>query len=181
MPRRRVPSTASAALTRAQVRVVMGKEPSHLVRLFKGKMVVHKGGKASGFKNRTECDEYDLDGVSLFHVKGTTELNTVAVQVEEEAKNLNSGDCFVLLTPETMLCWYGGASSDGERATARGVAELLKDNPPIKEGAVRDVRELNEGEEDDAADDAIEALDALEAADWLTRRGDASALSLIHI
>ena len=69
---------------------------------------------------------------------------------EEEAKNLNSGDCFVLLTPETMLCWYGGASSDGERATARGVAELLKDNPPIKEGAVRDVRELNEGEEDDA-------------------------------
>ena len=35
-----------------QVRVVMGKEPSHFVRLFKGKMVIRSGGKASGFANR---------------------------------------------------------------------------------------------------------------------------------
>jgi len=130
-----------------QCRVVQGKEPAHFRQLFKGKMVVHKGGKASGFKNRTEGDSYDEDGVSLFHVKGTTEMNTVAVQVEEEAKHLNSGDCFVLLTPGTMYVWNGNASSEGERATATGVAELLKDNPPIKEGTVRDVVLVPEGEE----------------------------------
>ena len=132
-----------------QCRVVQGKEPAHFRQLFKGKMVVHKGGKASGFKNRTEGDSYDEDGVSLFHVKGTTSINTVAVQVEEEARNLNSGDCFVLLTPSTMYCWNGNASSEGERTTAAGVAELLKDNPPIKEGTVRDVVPVTEGEEPD--------------------------------
>ena len=63
----------------------MGKEPPHLVRLFKGKLVVHLGGKAGGFKNQVTTDEVDDDGVSLFHVRGTDELNTRAVQVEETA------------------------------------------------------------------------------------------------
>ena len=54
-----------------QVRVVQGKEPLHFRSLFKGGMVVHSGGKASGFKNRSgEGDSYDDDGVGLFHVKG---------------------------------------------------------------------------------------------------------------
>lgn len=35
-----------------QVRVVQGKEPNHFFMLFKGRMVVHHGGKASGFKNK---------------------------------------------------------------------------------------------------------------------------------
>ena len=61
----------------------MGKEPSHLVRLFKGKMVVHSGGKASGFKNKQDVDSYDDDGVSLYHVRGTDELNTRAVQASD--------------------------------------------------------------------------------------------------
>jgi hypothetical protein len=34
-----------------QVRVVQGKEPDHFLSLFKGRMIVHAGGKASGFKN----------------------------------------------------------------------------------------------------------------------------------
>ena len=41
-----------------------------------------QGGKASGFKNRSgETDEYDTDGVSLLHVKGTSPEATRAVQV----------------------------------------------------------------------------------------------------
>ena len=35
-----------------QVRVVMGKEPLHFIRCFGGNMVVHSGGRASGFKNK---------------------------------------------------------------------------------------------------------------------------------
>jgi hypothetical protein len=48
-----------------QVRVVQGKEPVHFRSLFKGAMLIHEGGKASGFKNSTEEDKYDDDGVSL--------------------------------------------------------------------------------------------------------------------
>jgi hypothetical protein len=44
------------SVTGCQVRVVQGKEPAHFRQLFKGKMVVHSGGKASGFKNRSEED-----------------------------------------------------------------------------------------------------------------------------
>ena len=47
-----------------------------------GKMVIHKGGKASGFKNRGDADAYDKDGTALFHVKGAGGVdNTKAVQV----------------------------------------------------------------------------------------------------
>ena len=63
-----------------QVRVEQGKEPDHMVMLFQGKMVIHKGGKASGFKNRAAEDTYDTDGVSLFHVRGTEEAATRAVE-----------------------------------------------------------------------------------------------------
>lgn len=45
-----------SSVTVCQVRVVQGKEPAHFRQLFKGKMVVHSGGKASGFKNRSEED-----------------------------------------------------------------------------------------------------------------------------
>ena len=55
-----------------------------MVALFGGKMVIHKGGKASGFKNRADADSYDCDGVSLFHVRGSDEYDTRAVQVPED-------------------------------------------------------------------------------------------------
>jgi hypothetical protein len=47
------------------VRVVQGKEPVHFRSLFKGAMLIHEGGKASGFKNSAEVDKYDDDGASL--------------------------------------------------------------------------------------------------------------------
>ena len=52
----------------AQVRVVMGKEPDEFLALFRGRMVVHQGGVASGFKNKNDSDSFDTDGVSLFQV-----------------------------------------------------------------------------------------------------------------
>ena len=35
-----------------QIRVVQSKEPDHFLLVFKGRMVVHSGGRASSFKNR---------------------------------------------------------------------------------------------------------------------------------
>lgn len=102
-------------------------------------MVVHAGGKASSFKNREEKDSYDADGVSLYHVKGTNPRNTRAVQVAEEAASLNSGDCFVLLTPGTMFAWHGSGSNEAERATADGVAALMQGG--------RELATLAEGDE----------------------------------
>jgi len=109
-----------------QCRVVMGKEPGHFVKHFGGKMVVHSGGKASGFANSTETDSYDCDGVALFHVRGSQPLDTRAVQVEETAASLNSGDCFVLLTPETTYLWQGKGANEAEVATAKAVGESLQ-------------------------------------------------------
>ena len=53
-----------------QVRVVQNKEPDHFLLVFKGRMIVHAGGKASGFKNRVDKDSYDVDGTRLFHIRG---------------------------------------------------------------------------------------------------------------
>jgi len=86
---------------------VQNKEPDHFLLIFKGRMVVHAGGRASGFKNRADSDSYDVDGTRLFHVRGTNEFNTRAVQVEEKASSLNSNDCFVLETPKCTYIWYG--------------------------------------------------------------------------
>ena len=41
----------------------------------------------SGFKNSSEGDTYDDDGVSLFHIKGTDETNVVGVQTAEAASS----------------------------------------------------------------------------------------------
>merc|ERR1719482_2600779 len=108
-----------------QVRVMQGKEPLHFVGLFGGKMVVHSGGKASGAKNVQDEDTYDVDGVSLFHVRGSSEVDTRAVQVAEKAASLNSGDCFVLATPGKVYCWKGELANEAEGATALTVAGVI--------------------------------------------------------
>jgi hypothetical protein len=122
-----------------QVRVVMGKEPLHFIGLFKGKMIVRSGGKASSFRNRQDADSYDMDGISLFHVRGTDEYDTRAVQVPETAPSLNSGDCFVLLTPDIMYVWKGEGANESEVETATKIAEILRET--------RTLTPLDEGEE----------------------------------
>lgn len=124
-----------------QVRVVQNKEPKHFLALFKGRMIVHEGGVASGFKNVKAEDTFDTDGVSLFHVKGSNQFNTRAVQVAEKASSLNSGDCFVLLTPGTVYAWQGQYANDEEKSACDNVAERIKGD--------RSQVTVEEGKEDD--------------------------------
>ena len=86
-----------------QVRVTQGKEPAHFRQLFKGKMIVFRGGHASGFSNAGESAE-QADH-ALFHIKGTNALNTAVVEVPAVAHSLNSEDSFVLVTPSTVRPW----------------------------------------------------------------------------
>ncbi|CAH0479702.1 unnamed protein product [Peronospora belbahrii] len=111
-----------------QVRVTQGKEPAHFRALFNGTMIVHAGGKASAFTNRDDEDSYDMDGVSLYHVKGTNAKNTLAAQVDEKASSLSSGDCFVLVTPNKVYEWQGAGSSSAEREIASNITSILKNS-----------------------------------------------------
>ncbi|XP_063598696.1 LOW QUALITY PROTEIN: gelsolin, cytoplasmic-like [Penaeus indicus] len=124
-----------------QVRVVQGYEPAHFLRMFKGRMVVFLGGKASGFKNVHDHDTYDADGTRLFRVRGTCDFDTRAIQMPEEASSLNGDDVFVLETPGATYLWIGQGASEEEKAMGARVTELVSPG--------RDVQEMAEGSEDD--------------------------------
>lgn len=142
-----------------QVRVVQNKEPDHFLLVFKGKMVVHSGGRASGFKNRCDSDSYDVDGTRLFHVRGTNEYNTRAVQVEEAASSLNSNDCFVLETPDCTYVWYGKGCSGDERQLADSiVAAVSPGREPVK---------VSEGNEPAEFWEALGGKDEYASGKWL--------------
>lgn len=109
-----------------QVRVTQGKEPAHFLQLFKGRFIVHEGGKASGFNSAVaSADSYDTDGIALFRVHGSSALSTVAVQVPEQAVSLNSDDCFILVTPASAFVWTGRGANADETATACNLASIL--------------------------------------------------------
>lgn len=130
-----------------QVRVVEGKEPNHFLRLFKGKMVVHSGGVASGFKNKSEKDTSTQSEVGLYHIRGTNDLNTRAVQVPGQAASLNSNDVFVLNTPDTMYVWRGKGSNDDEKKCGSSIAAVLQGK--------RKLSVVEEGKEDSKFWDAV--------------------------
>ncbi|NXG82582.1 VILI protein, partial [Stercorarius parasiticus] len=102
-----------------QVRVTMGKEPAHLMAIFKGKMVVYAGGTSrAGNKEPTPSTR-------LFHVHGTNEYNTKAFEVAVRASSLNSNDVFVLKTPSCCYLWYGKGCSGDEREMGKTVADII--------------------------------------------------------
>lgn len=130
----------SAALTTAlddelggepvQCRVVQNKEPPHFYLMFKGKMVVHTGGKASGFKNIKAKDSYDTDGTRLYQIRGTTPSNVRAIQVEERAASLNSGDVFYLDTSKGAFLWCGQGASGDEREFGKAISKAIVAKEP---------------------------------------------------
>ncbi|NP_001080503.1 villin 1 S homeolog [Xenopus laevis] len=102
-----------------QVRVQMGKEPAHLMAIFKGKMVVYEGGTS-----RADSSEIPAD-IRLFQVHGANEFSTKAFEVPVRASSLNSNDVFVLKTKGTCYLWCGKGCSGDERTMAKNVADII--------------------------------------------------------
>ncbi|XP_051870243.1 villin-1-like [Pristis pectinata] len=102
-----------------QVRVTMGKEPKHLMAIFKGKLVVFEGNSS-----RTENYETE-DGASLFQVCGKNVYNTKAFEVPVRSSSLNSNDVFLLKTSQQCYLWYGKGCSGDERELAKNVANAI--------------------------------------------------------
>ncbi|KAM6070577.1 villin-1 [Chlamydotis macqueenii] len=102
-----------------QVRVTMGKEPAHLMAIFKGKMVVYAGGTSR------EGSKEPTPSTRLFHMHGTNEYNTKAFEVPVRASSLNSNDVFVLKTPSCCYLWYGKGCSGDEREMGKMVADII--------------------------------------------------------
>lgn len=128
----------------SQVRVVQGKEPSHFCNLFKGNMIVHAGGVAGKFDGAdagAAAEAAAADSNGLYHVKGSRPGNTSGVEVDVAASSLNSGDCFVLRTDSRVVVWQGKGSNDQEKASAAGIADIIK-------GSL-EVAVFAEGDEDD--------------------------------
>ena len=72
----------------------------------------YSGGKASGFNNVHERDDYDTDGTMLFKVRcASGESDARATQVEEVGASLSSDDVFVLETPGGTYIWVGQVSA----------------------------------------------------------------------
>ncbi|NWR22336.1 VILI protein, partial [Emberiza fucata] len=113
-----------------QIRVTMGKEPAHLMAIFKGKMVVYAGGTSRA--GSTE----PTPSTRLFQVHGTNEYNTKAFEVPVRASSLNSNDVFVLKTPSCCYLWYGKGCSGDEREMAKTVADIISkmEKPVVAEG-----------------------------------------------
>jgi len=107
-----------------QVRVVQNKEPDHMLSLFKGTFLIRTGGKGSGFKNVGQKDTED-GAQNLFHVRGTSPVNTKATQVPFAASSLNSNDCFIVENSRSLYLWHGKHANADERDTARKIAERL--------------------------------------------------------
>jgi len=112
----------------AQIRVVQNKEPPHFLLVMQqfGGMVVHEGGHASVFKNRHETDHLDSGPVHLFHIKGTNEWNTRAVQVPAQPSSLFSGDVFILDAQNATFIWFGKGCTGDEREYGKKLAPRVK-------------------------------------------------------
>ncbi|XP_062972824.1 villin-1 [Elgaria multicarinata webbii] len=102
-----------------QVRVTMGKEPAHLMAIFKGHMVVYAGGTSRAGNTAP------APATRLFQVHGTNEYNTKAFEVPPRASSLNSNDVFVLKTQSCCYLWYGKGCSGDEREMAKNVSDLI--------------------------------------------------------
>ncbi|XP_067433885.1 villin-1 isoform X2 [Thunnus thynnus] len=101
------------------VRVVMGKEPRHFMAIFKGKLVIFEGGTGRPGVVNPESD------ARLFQVRGTSELNTKAIEVIARASSLNTNDVFVLKTDNIGYLWYGKGCSGDEREMGRAMSDVL--------------------------------------------------------
>uniref|UniRef100_A0A8C1PTV2 Scinderin n=1 Tax=Cyprinus carpio TaxID=7962 RepID=A0A8C1PTV2_CYPCA len=133
--------TASAFLTveldrslggkAVQVRVTQGKEPPHLLSLFKEKpLIVYKNGTSK------KGGQAIAPPTRLFQVRKNLGTITQICEVDAKASSLNSNDAYLLKLPEgDGYLWKGKGASEEEERGAKYMSEKLKcKTKPITEG-----------------------------------------------
>ncbi|XP_044149208.1 adseverin [Bufo gargarizans] len=105
-----------------QVRVTQGKEPSHLLSLFKEKpLIIYKDGTSRKGGQATPSP------VRLFQIRRNLSFITRIVEVEADASSLNSNDVFVLkLKNNSGYQWVGRGASGEEEKGAQYITNVLK-------------------------------------------------------
>ncbi|KAI5636796.1 gelsolin repeat domain-containing protein [Phthorimaea operculella] len=120
------------------VLVPQGKEPKHLLSIFKGGLGILLGsqGNPESFNGT-----YEDDGVRLFKVEGT-ELNVdmKALQVPEKADQLEDDDVFVLETKEVVYVRNGKESLPEEEEAALAFVKLAV-------GEAKEIVQFKQGDE----------------------------------
>lgn len=104
-----------------QIRVSQGKEPAHLLSLFKDKPLII-------YKNGTSKKEGQAPApIRLFQVRRNLASITRIMEVDVDANSLNSNDVFVLkLRQNNGYIWIGKGSTQEEEKGAEYVASVLK-------------------------------------------------------
>ncbi|XP_072269049.1 scinderin-like [Pyxicephalus adspersus] len=117
-------------------RVAQGKEPPHLLAIFKDKpLIVYKDGSSR------KGSQAPLPAVRLFQVRKNLGSITRINEVEADASSLNANDAFVLkLQSNSVIMWIGKGANEEEIKGAEYLVKVLKCKPTkVSEGQEPDV------------------------------------------
>nr|XP_033786893.1 adseverin [Geotrypetes seraphini] len=105
-----------------QVRVSQGKEPAHLLSLFKDKpLIVYKEGTSR------KGGQAIASPIRLFQIRRNLAFITRIVEVDVDAGSLNSNDVFLLkLKNNSGFTWVGRGASHEEVKGAQYLAHVLR-------------------------------------------------------
>ncbi|XP_020369141.2 scinderin [Rhincodon typus] len=104
-----------------QVRVTQGKEPSHLLSLFKDKpLIIYKDGTSR------KGGQSPVPSKRLFQIRRNLATITRIVEVDVDAQSLNSNDVFVLKLPNNAYLWIGKGASGEEEKGAKYLTSILQ-------------------------------------------------------
>lgn len=112
------------------VRVLQNKEPDHFLSHFCPSFVVSKGRRPASRNGRIPSE-----GLHLYHVRGSNEINAHAVETQASASMLNSNDSFVLIELDAAasrartFVWNGLGSNAFEQNAAAAIVRLVSDSP----------------------------------------------------
>jgi len=133
-----------------QIRVVLGKEPSCLLNIFNGSMVIHAGKRpAPGIRSHFT----DQSSIRLYCIRNEEETEACLLQVPAVCESLRSRSSFLLLlcSQGEIFIWHGCKANEGTRKTIAFAAQQLIENHP-EEASIGNkteigLTEMEEGDE----------------------------------
>jgi len=99
-----------------QVRIPQHKETRHFLKIFGGKLIIHRGNQR---------EEAASSKARLYRVRGNDEWSTSAVEVEATSSSINTNCSFVLVKEKQTTVWIGKNASKFSQTVAKDVANTL--------------------------------------------------------